>query len=61
MKQLNSLPIEGKKHLINMGISTASVFLAIEVGELAKQYQVWHNKWLNRIQGQVDLYPCSPK
>jgi hypothetical protein len=27
-----------------MGISTASVFLATEVGELAKKYQVWHKQ-----------------
>jgi hypothetical protein len=44
MEQLNGLPIEGKQFLIEMGISTASVFLATEVGELAKKYQVWHNQ-----------------
>jgi hypothetical protein len=27
-----------------MGIFTASVFLFIEVGKLAKKYQVWHKQ-----------------
>jgi hypothetical protein len=30
--------------LIDMGISNASVFMATEVGELAKNYQVWHKQ-----------------
>jgi hypothetical protein len=33
-----------------MGISTASVFLATELGELAKKYQVWHKQMAENNQ-----------
>jgi hypothetical protein len=35
---------QGGGNLIDMGISTASVFLSTEVGELASKYQVWHKQ-----------------
>jgi hypothetical protein len=44
MEDLNSLPIECKNTLVDMGIFTASVFLSAEAGELAKKYQVWHKQ-----------------
>jgi hypothetical protein len=42
-----------------MGISTTSVFLSNEVGELATKYQAWHklteekNKSAGRIASQI--------
>jgi hypothetical protein len=44
IEQLSGLPIEGGGILINMGISTVIIFLATEVGDLAKKYQVWHKQ-----------------
>jgi hypothetical protein len=41
-KELNILPTKCKSFLFDMGISTASVFLSNEVGELATKYQAWH-------------------
>jgi hypothetical protein len=41
---LNSLPIEGKRKLIDMVILITSVFLSTEVGKLAIKYQVWHKQ-----------------
>jgi hypothetical protein len=41
-KELNILPTKCKSFLFYMGISTASVFLSNEVGELATKYQAWH-------------------
>jgi hypothetical protein len=37
-KELNILPTKCKAFLFDMGISTASVFLSNEVGELATKY-----------------------
>jgi hypothetical protein len=42
-KELNILPTKCKAFIFDMGISTASVFLSNEVGELAKKYQDWQN------------------
>jgi hypothetical protein len=61
MEQLNSLPIEGNTFLIDMGILTASVFLANEVGDLKKSTKYGISKWMHIIQGQADLYICSPR
>jgi hypothetical protein len=41
-KELNILPTKCKAFIFYMGISTASVFLSNELGELAKKYQAWH-------------------
>jgi hypothetical protein len=44
IEHLNSLPIECKKNLVDMGIFTPSVFLFSEVGELDNIYKVWHTQ-----------------
>jgi hypothetical protein len=41
-KELNILPTKCKAFIFDMGISTASVLLYNEVGELATKYQGWH-------------------
>jgi hypothetical protein len=55
MEHLNSLPIECKTILVNMGIFTASVFMSTEVGELATNIKRGISKWPNKIQVQADL------
>jgi hypothetical protein len=42
MQELNILPTKCKEFIFDRGISTASVFLYNEVGELATKYQAWH-------------------
>jgi hypothetical protein len=41
-KELNILPTKCKAFIFYMGISTASVFLSNDVGELDTKYQAWH-------------------
>jgi hypothetical protein len=58
-KELNILPTKCKAFLFDMGISTASVFLSNEVGEMATKYQSWHkltaakNKSAGRPASQI--------
>jgi hypothetical protein len=50
MQQLNSIPTKCKTFLFDMGVSTASVFLSNEVGELATKYQAWHKQTAEKHQ-----------
>jgi hypothetical protein len=56
-KELNILPTKCKSFLFDMGISTASVFLSNEVGELATKYQAWHK--LTADENQSAVRPAS--
>jgi hypothetical protein len=49
-KELNILPTKCKAFISGMGISTASVFLSNEVGELATKYQDWHKLTAHKNQ-----------
>jgi hypothetical protein len=58
-QHLNILPTKCKAFLFDMGISTASVFLSNDVGELATKYQEWNkltadeNKSAGRLASQI--------
>jgi hypothetical protein len=56
-KELNSLPTKCKTFRFDMGISTASVLLCNELGELATQYQSWHK--LTADENQSARRPAS--
>jgi hypothetical protein len=49
-KELNILPTKSNAFIFDIGISTASVFLFNEVGELATKYQYWHKLTANENQ-----------
>jgi hypothetical protein len=56
-KELNILPTKCKAFLFDMGISTASVFLSNEVGELSTKYQAWHKLMavIKKVLGDLPL------
>jgi hypothetical protein len=56
-KELNILTTKCKAFLFDMGISTASVFLSNEAGELATKYQAWHK--LTADENQSSGRPAS--
>jgi hypothetical protein len=56
-KELNIFPTKCKAFLFDMGISTASVFLSNEVGELAKKYQALHK--ITADENQSAARPAS--